>query len=116
MYQSPGATPSGIRSNTPAAWAAAAVVTRSTPSAPRPRRRSQSAATPAGVSVSLPSGSGSSTKSFCVPCPLANFTSSGYVAPDAQRVLDGVGRRTVEPGDAVVTTEPRPLTAHIAAG
>src|SRR5689334_6827148 len=115
MYQSPAATPSGIRSNTPAAAAAAAVVTRSTPSAPSPRRRSQSAATAAGVSDSLPSGSGSSTKSFSVPCPLANFTSSGYVSPYPQRVFDSVGARSVEPGDAVVTAKPRPLTADVAA-
>lgn len=62
---------------------APAVVTRSTPSAPRPRRRSHSAATAAGARSSPACRSGSSTKSFCVPWPLANFTSSGYVSGDA---------------------------------
>src|SRR5690242_5824907 len=112
MYQSPPATPSGRRARP----AFAAVVTRRTPSAPRPRRRSHRAATAAAVSDSLPSGSGSSTKSFCVPCPLANITSSGYVPPYPQRALDGVGFAAVEPGDAVVAAEPRTLTTDVAAG
>src|SRR4029077_5363407 len=116
MYQSPAATPSGSRSNTPAAIAASAFVTRSTPSAPRPRRRSHSAVTAAGVNDSRPSGSGNSTKSFCVPWPLANITGSGYVPPYPQRALDIVGGATVEPPDAVIAAEPRPLAADIAAG
>src|ERR1700752_2430611 len=115
MYQSPADTPSGSRSNTPAANAAAAFVTRRTPSAPRPRRRSHSAATAAGVNDSRPSGSGSSTKSFCVPWPLANITYSGYVPPYPQRALDIVVSRAVEPRDAVVAAEPRPLAANVAA-
>src|ERR1700719_2509228 len=116
MSQSPPATPSGSRSNTPAANAASALVTRSTPSAPRPRRRSHSAATVAGVNDSRPSGSGNNTKSFCVPWPLANITGSGYVAPYPQRVIDVVGGAAVEPGDPVVAAKPRPLPADIAAG
>src|ERR1700682_4968128 len=116
MYQSPAETPSGSRSNTPAANAASALVTRSTPSAPRPRRRAHSAATAAGVSDSRPSGSGSSTKSFCVPWPLANITGSGYVSPYPQRVLDIVGAGPVEALDAVVAAETLPLAADVAAG
>src|ERR1700754_2044126 len=116
MYQSPAATPSGSRSNTPEARAASALVTLSTPSAPNPRRRSHSAATAAGVNDSRPSGSGSSTKSFCVPWPLANITSSGYVSPYPQRVFDVAGRGAVEPRDAVVAAEPRPLAADVSAG
>src|ERR1700741_5222336 len=116
MSQSPGATPSGPRSNTPAANAASALVTRSTPSAPRPRRRSHSAVTAAGVNDNRPSGSGNSTKSFCVPWPLANITCSGYVAPYPQRVFDVVGSVPVQPNDAVVTAEPRALATDIAAG
>src|SRR4029079_8152777 len=116
MYQSPGATPSGTRSNTPAANAASALVTRSTPSAPRPRRRSHSAVTAAGVNDNRPSGSGNSTKSFCVPWPLANITCSGYVAPYPQRVFDVVGSVPVQPNDAVVTAEPRALATDITAG
>src|SRR3954470_18385535 len=112
MYQSPGCTPSGIRSRP----AAVAVVTRSTPSAPTPRRRSHSAATTAGVNGNWPSGSGSSTKSFCVPWPLANFTCSGYVPPYPQRVLDVAGVAAVEPADAVVAAEPRSLAADVAPG
>src|ERR1700754_4328728 len=115
MYQSPAETPSGSRSNTPAANAAFALITRSTPSAPRPRRRSHSAATAAGVNDSRPSGSGSSTKSFCVPWPLANITFSGYVPPYPQRVVDVAERGPVEPRNAVVAAEPRPLTADVAA-
>src|SRR5712675_2354780 len=116
MYQSPGATPSGSRSNTPDANAASALVTRSTPSAPRPRRRSHSAATAAGVNDCTPSGSGNSTKSFCVPWPLTNITCSGYVPPYPHRVIDVVVGAAVEPGDPVVAAEPRPLAADIAAG
>src|SRR3954470_22430521 len=112
MYQSSAATPSGNRSRP----ATPALVTRSTPSAPSPRRRSHNTATAAGVNDSRPSGSGNSTKSFCVPWPLANSTRSGYVPPYPQRVLDVVGGRAVEPGDAMVATEPRPLAADIAAG
>src|SRR5262245_43257774 len=112
MYQSPAATPSGRRSRP----AFPAVVTRRTPSAPSPSPRSHSAATAAGVRDSLPSGSGSSTKSFCVPWPLANITCSGYVAPYPQRVVDVVVFAAVEPGDAVVPAEPRTLAADIAAG
>src|SRR5689334_24695340 len=112
MYQSPAATPSGSRSRP----AAPAFVTRSTPSAPRPRGRSHSAATAAGVNDSRPAGSGNSTKSFSVPWPLANSTCSGYVSPYPQRVLDVIGCAAVEPGDAVVAAEPRPLAADIAAG
>ena len=82
-----------------------------------PRRRSHSAATAAGVSAAWRRRSGSSTKSFCVPCPLANFTCSGYVPPTPQRCRSTLsGSRTVEPGDAVVAAEPGPLPAHIAAG
>src|SRR5689334_19245688 len=46
--------------------------TRSTPSPPMPARRSQSARTRSGERSPWtdPSKSGSSTKSFCVPCPL----------------------------------------------
>src|ERR1700680_4013294 len=116
MYQSPDATPSGSRSNTPEVNASPALVTRSTPSAPSPRRRSHSAATAAGVNDSRPSGSGNSTKSFCVPWPLTNITCSEYVPPYPHRVLDVVGGAAVEPGDPVVATEPRPLAADIAAG
>src|SRR4029079_9707141 len=116
MYQSPGATPSGSRSNTPAVNAASALVTRSTPSAPRPRRRTHSAVTAAGVNENRPSGSGNSTKSFCVPWPLANITRSGYVAPDPQRLLDVVGSVPDQPNDAVVTAEPRALATDITAG
>src|SRR5262245_61850102 len=116
MYQSPAATPSGSRSNTPAANAASALVTRSTPSAPRPRRRSHSATTTAGVSDNRPSGSGNSTKSFCVPWPLANITCSGYVAPYPPRLLDIAGCAAVEPRNAVVAAEPRALAADVAAG
>src|SRR6476659_5493000 len=112
MYQSPGSTPSGMRSRP----AAPARVTRSTPSAPRPRRRSQSAVTAAGVTDNRPSGSGNSTKSFSVPWPLANITCSGYVAPYPQRVFDVVGSVPVQPNDAVVTAEPRALATDIAAG
>ena len=74
MYQSSAPTPSGRRSSTPAAVAAAAVVTRNTPSAPKPRRRSHNAATRTGLSVSSAPTSGSSTKSFWVPWPLAKIT------------------------------------------
>src|SRR5258707_10152534 len=116
MYQSPGATPSGSRSNTPADNAASAVVTRSTPSAPRPWRRSQSAATAAGVNAKRPSRSGNNTKSFCVPWPLANITCSGYVPPYPHRALDIVGGAAVQPPDAVVAAEPGPLASDIAAG
>src|SRR5262245_43671196 len=116
MYQSPAVTPSGSRSNTPAAIAASAFVTRSTPSAPRPRRRSHSAATVADVNDNRPSGSGNSTKSFCVPWPLANITRSGYVPPYPQRVLDVVRFLALEPGNAVVAAEPRALTTDVAAG
>src|SRR5829696_647245 len=116
MYQSPADTPSGSRSNTPALNAASARVTRSTPSAPRPRRRSHNAATAAGVNDDRPSGSGNSTKSFWVPWPLANITSSGYVSPYPQCVLHVLGRGAVEPADAVVAAEPRALAADIAAG
>src|SRR5579875_960673 len=115
MYQSPGPTPSGSRSSTPAARTAPAVVTRSTPSAPSPRRRSHKAATAAGVSGSSACMSGNSTKSFCVPWPLAKFTSPGYVPPGPYRVVDGAGGR-VEPVDAVVPAKPRALPSHIAAG
>src|SRR4029077_18853263 len=116
MYQSPPATPSGSRSKTPAANAACALITRNTPSAPKPRRRSHSAATAAVVNDSRPSGSGNSTKSFCVPWPLANITGSGYVPPYPQRALDIVGGATVEPPDAVIAAEPRPRRADIATG
>src|ERR1700737_4603175 len=116
MYQSPDATPSGSRSNTPEVNASLALVTRSTPSAPSPRRRSHSAATAAGVNDSRPSGSGNSAKSFCVPWPLTNITCSGYVPPYPHRVLDVVGGAAVETGDPMVAPEPRPLAADIAAG
>src|SRR4051812_34514751 len=117
MYQSTGATPSGSRSITPAANAASALVTRSTPSAPRPWRRSHSAVTAAGVNDNRPSGSGnSSTKSFCVPWPLAKITCSGYVPPHPQSVLDVIGVAAIEPADAVVAAEPRALAADIATG
>src|SRR6476469_3603935 len=112
MYQSSAATPSGNRSRP----ATPALVTRSTPSPPSPRRRSHNAATAAGVNDSRPSGSGSSTKSFCVPWPLANSTRSGYVPPYPQRVLDVVRGGAVEPRDAMVAAEPRALAADIAAG
>src|SRR5579875_3838198 len=118
MYQSPAPTPSGRRSSTPAARAAPAVVTRSSPSAPRPRRRSHSAATAAGVSANAASRSANSTKSFSVPWPLANSTCSGYGPPHPQRrlrELRGIGRVTdVDPVNAVVAAKPRPLPAHIA--
>src|SRR5690606_37842702 len=99
-----------------AARAAPAVVTRSTPSAPSPRRRSHRAATPAGVNVNRASGSGSTTKSFSVPCPLANLTASGYVPPGRQGPFDVVGGGAVQPDDPVVPAEPGPLPAHVAAG
>src|SRR6185503_407581 len=123
MYQSSAATPSGSRSNTPAASAAPAVVTRSTPSAPSPRRRSHSAATAAGASANSAATSGSSTKSFWVPWPLTNLTPpnvtwSGYVPPHPQGRIDVVlhAGRTVQPSHAVVAAKPRPLPAHIATG
>src|ERR1700749_804178 len=120
MYQSSAVTPSGTRSSTPAASTAPAVVTRSTPSAPRPRRRSHNADTTAGVSVSLASRSGSNTKSFWVPWPLANITRSGYVPPGAQRRghnLRIISRPAgIQPLDPVVTAKPRPLAPHVAAG
>src|SRR5690349_11342740 len=122
MYQSSAPTPSGTRSSTPADSAAAAVVTRSTPSAPSPRRRSQSAATRDSVRLSSACGSGSTTKSFWVPWPFAKFTCSGYVAP---RPLGGVderrtrrrGRRAdVEPLHAMIPAKPGPLAPDVAAG
>src|SRR6185437_5020243 len=117
MYQSSAATPSGSRSSTPAEAAAPAVVTRSTPSAPSPRRRSQSAATRDSVRRSAACGSGSTTKSFWVPWPFANFTCSGYVAPRPRRAVDEAGTiGGVEPVHPVVTAKPRPLPSHIASG
>src|SRR5271166_801933 len=121
MYQSPAPTPSGRRSSTPAATAAPAVVIRSTPSAPNPRRRSHTAATREAVSVSTASRSGSSTKSFCVPWPLAKITSSGYFPPRAHRAVDESGAvcggfDRVEPVHPVVATKPRPLPSHVASG
>src|ERR1700761_5898906 len=116
MYQSSARTPSGARSNTPAASAAPAVVTRSTPSAPRPRRRSHNADTTAGVSVSAASRSSSTTKSFWVPCPLAKrITCSGYVPPRLQRRAGVPGRSRIQPVDAVIAAKPRPLPSHVAA-
>src|SRR4051794_3828426 len=112
MYQSPADTPSGSRSSP----ADPAFVTRKTPSAPSPRRRSHSTVTAAGVNDSRPSGSANSTKSFWVPWPLANNTCSGYVPPYPHRAFDVVGGGSVEPTDAVVAAEPRPLAADVAAG
>src|SRR5438067_6729259 len=91
---------------------AAARTTRSTPSAPRPRRRSHSAATLAPVSSRRPAGSGSSTKSFCVPCPLRNS-----IPPIGTRLLghsveDACGQvveSPVEPLDPAIAPEPGPL-------
>src|SRR5271165_204281 len=118
MYQSPGRTPSGSRSSTPAATAASAVVTLSTPSAPSPRRRSQSVATAAGVRDISAVRSASSTKSFCVPWPLTKITCSGYVSPRSHSGLDVGGRcvGAVEPADAVVTAEPRALPPEVPPG
>src|SRR6202011_5177937 len=116
MYQSRGLSPSGRRARTPAATAASAVVTRSTPSAPRPRRRSHSAATPAATSDSFALTSTNSTKSFWVPWPLAKITCSGYVAPGPHRGVDGPRVGPVEPADAVIPPEPRPLPAHVTPG
>src|ERR1700719_2065972 len=116
MYQSRGLSPSGRRARTPAATAASAVVTRSTPSAPRPRRRSHSAATPAATSDSFALTSTNSTKSFWVPWPWAKITCSGYVAPGPHRGVDSPGVGPVEPADAVIPPEPRPLPAHVAPG
>src|ERR1700739_1273492 len=117
MYQSFAPTPSGRRSSTPAVRAAPAVVIRSTPSAPNPRRRSHTAATRAAVSVSSASRSGSSTKSFCVPWPLAKITSSGYLPPGPHRAVDDAG--AVGGGDPlhpVVPEKPGPLPSHVASG
>src|ERR1700727_3327824 len=114
MYQSSALTPSGTRSSTPAASAAPAVVTRSTPSAPSPRRRSHTAATTAGVSVSAASKTASTTKSFWVPWPFAKITRSGYVPPSPQRGVGVTGGGGVEPVDPVVAAKPGPLPSHIA--
>ena len=46
---------------------------------------------PAGVSSSSPSGSGSSTKSFSVPCPLANCTPADPTAYAVSRRSSGTG-------------------------
>src|SRR6201997_5062906 len=117
MYQSFAPTPSGRRSSTPAVRAAPAVVIRSTPSAPNPRRRSHTAATPAAASVSSASRSGSSTKSFCVPWPLAKITSSGYLPPRPHRAVDDAGAvGGVDPPHPVVPAKPRPLPSHVASG
>src|ERR1700749_2683784 len=117
MYQSSLPTPSGIRSNTPAARAAPAVVTRSTPSAPRPRRRSHNADTAAGLSDSAASRSPSTTKSFWVPCPLAKrITCSGYVPPRPQRGVAVTGGGRIQPVDPVVAAKPGSLPSHVAAG
>src|ERR1700756_3998095 len=122
MNQSFDLTPSGRRSSTPAATAASAVVIRNTPSAPNPRRRSHNAATRAAVSVSSAPTSGSSTKSFCVPWPLAKITRSGYLPPRVHCAVDnagavGPGRRArVEPVHPVIPAKPRALPPHIAAG
>src|SRR6202046_678300 len=116
MYQSSARTPSGTRSSTPTASAAPAVVTRSTPSAPRPRRRSHNADTTAGVSVNAASRSSSTTKSFWVPCPLAKrITCSGYVPPRPQRRVGVTGRGRIQPVDPVVAAKPGPLPSHVAA-
>src|SRR5580693_7561641 len=114
MYQSSARTPSGTRSSTPAASAAPAVVTRSTPSAPRPRCRSHNADTTAGVSAA--SRSPSTTKSFWVPCPLAKrITCSGYVPPRPQRRVGVTGRGRIQPVDPVIAAKPRSLPSHVAA-
>src|SRR6201998_2221339 len=121
MNQSVDLTPAGRRSSTPAATAASAVVIRNTPSAPNPRRRSHNAITRAVVSVSSAPTSGSSTKSFCVPWPLAKITRSGYLPPRVHRVVDNadavvLGRRArVEPAHPVVPANPRALPPHITA-
>src|ERR1700742_4835367 len=116
MYQSSPRTPSGTRSSTPAASAAPALVTRSTPSAPRPRRRSHNADTTAGVSVNTASRSSSTTKSFWVPCPLAKrITCSGYVPPRPQRRVGVAGRGRIQPVDPVIAAKPRPLPSHVPA-
>src|ERR1700761_3577553 len=116
MYQSSAWTPSGTRSNTPAASAAPAVVTRSTPSAPRPRRRSHNADTTGGVSVSAASRSSNTTKSFWVPCPLAKrITCSGYVPPGPQRRVGVTGCGRIQPLNPVIAAKPRPLPSHVAA-
>src|ERR1700733_15346189 len=116
MYQSSARTPSGTRSSTPTASAAPAVVTRSTPSAPRPRRRSHNAHTTAGVSVNAASRSSSTTKSFWVPCPLAKrITCSGYVPPRPQRRVGVSGRGRIQPVDPVIAAKPRPLPSYVAA-
>src|SRR5271154_3775200 len=116
MYQSSARTPSGTRSSTPTASAAPAVVTRSTPSAPRPRCRSHNAATAAGISVSVASRSGSTTKSFWVPWPFVKSTCSGYVPPGLQRGVGVTGSGRIEPVDPVVAAKPGPLPSYIAAG
>src|SRR3984957_10611380 len=116
MYQSSALTPSGTRSSTPTASAAPAVVTRSTPSAPRPRRRSHNADTTAGVSVNAASRSSSTTKSFWVPCPLAKrITCSGYVPPRPQCRVGVTSRGCFQPVDPVMAAKPRPLPSHVAA-
>src|ERR1700754_2074864 len=115
MYQSSAWTPSGTLSSTPAASAAPAVVTRSTPPAPRPRRRSHNADIAADVSVSAASRSSSTTKSFWVPCPLAKrITCSGYVPPRPHRRVGVPGRSRIQPVDAVIAAKPRPLPSHVA--
>src|ERR1700736_2262980 len=117
MYQSPPCRPSSTPSSAPAATAASAVVTRSTPSAPRPRRRSHSAATTSGARESFASTSSSKTKSFCVPWPFAKITCSGYVPQGPQHGVDEPTTScAVQPLDTVVAPEPRPLPSHIAPG
>ena len=90
--------------------AAPAVVTRSTPSAPRPRRRSHSAATAAGVSVEPAVRVGQQHEIVLRAVALGELHLLRIRARHTRSVsLDVVGRGSVEPGDAVVAAEPRPL-------
>src|SRR6516225_247178 len=98
--------------------------TLSTPSPPTPKCRSHSAATRPGVSSSSSSKSGTTTKSFPVPCPLANRMNSMLVRaagawcvrplapvgrPDGrQRAFNEVGTDR-DPHDSGIAPEPRLL-------
>src|SRR5215472_1992344 len=100
--------------------------TRSTPSPPTPKCRSHSAATKAGVSSSSSSKSGTTTKSFPVPCPLANriapmlvgwFPSRvpAFTTDDRERAFDKV-RSGRHPDDSRIASEPRLLAPDEAFG
>src|SRR5699024_6412974 len=94
---------------------AAGRTTRSTPSAPRPRLRSQSAATRRSPSSRRASASGSTTKSFCVPCPLRNSIPpipTSLLPQRRQYLIGKVDRSRVEPLDPGVPAKPLPLFAH----